>query len=95
MGSNTWLIVLWAAIFALLMADITARTGSLGAAIAIHFANNAVGILLISPPDYLSGLALYTYTFPMTDEAVVRTMLPVDFALMIVSWLTARLILRR
>lgn len=95
MGSNAWLIVIWAAVFALLMADITARTGSLGAAIAIHFANNAVGMLLISPPDYLSGLALYTYTFAMTDEAVVRSLLPIDFALMIVCWLTARVVLRR
>ena len=94
MGSNAWLIVIWAAMFACLMADITARTGSLGAAIAIHFVNNTLGILLISPPDYLSGLALYTYTFAMTDEAVVRSLLPIDFALMIVSWLAARLALR-
>jgi membrane protease YdiL (CAAX protease family) len=94
MGSNAWLIVIWAAVFAMLMADITARSGSLGPAIAIHFVNNAIGILLVSPPDYLSGLALYTYTFAMTDEAVVRSLLPIDFALMIVSWLTARLVLR-
>ena len=94
MGSNAWLIVIWAAMFACLMADITARTGSLGAAIAIHFVNNTLGILLISPPDYLSGLALYTSTFAMTDEAVVRSLLPIDFALMIVSWLAARLALR-
>lgn len=95
MGSNAWLIVIWAAMFAALMADITARTGSLGAAIAMHFTNNTFGILLVSPPDYLSGLALYTYTFGMTDEAVVRSLLPVDFALMVVSWLAARLVLRR
>ena len=95
MGSNAWLIVIWAAVFSILMADITARTGSLGAATASHFANNAIGMLIISPPDYLSGLALYTYTFAMTDEAVIRSLLPVDFALMIVSWLAARLALRR
>lgn len=95
MGSNAWLIVVWAGMFSLLMADLTARTGSLGAAIAIHFINNTVGILIISPPDYLSGLALYNYTFEMTDEAVVRRLLPIDFALMIVSWLAARVVLRR
>ncbi len=95
MGANAWLIVLWAGVFSILMADITARTGSLGPAIAIHFANNVLGMLIVAPPDYLSGLALFTYTFEMTDEAVVRSLLPVDFALMIVSWLAARLALRR
>ncbi len=46
-------------------------------------------------PDSLSGLALYLTPFDMSDGAEVRAWLPVDFAMMIVSWLAARLALRR
>lgn len=94
MGGNAWLIVIWAGMFGLLMADLTARSGSLGPAIAVHLINNCFAILLISPPDSLAGLSLYTYTFSLADEDAVLALLPVDFALMLVSWLTARLALR-
>jgi membrane protease YdiL (CAAX protease family) len=95
MGTNAWLIVAWAALFGVLMADLTARAGSIGPATAIHFTNNAIGMLVISPPDYLSGLALFLLPFGMDDAEMVRAWLPVDFALMVVMWLTARLALRR
>lgn len=44
-----------ATLFGLLLGDIAARTGNLSAAIGIHVANNAMALLVISPP---SGLAL-------------------------------------
>lgn len=94
MGSNAWLFVIWAGVFGLLMADLTARSGSLGPAIAVHLINNIFALLVISPADSMSGLALYSYTFSLQDEAAVLTLLPVDFALMLVAWLTARLALR-
>lgn len=47
-----------AALFGLLLGDVTARTGSLSAAIGIHFANNAAALLVLSPPSGLDGLAL-------------------------------------
>jgi membrane protease YdiL (CAAX protease family) len=95
MGGNVWLVVIWAGLFGLLMADLTARAGTLGPAIAVHFVNNFLGLLVIAPAETLSGLALYTYTFSLADTAMVRQLLPVDFALMLVSWLAARLALRR
>jgi membrane protease YdiL (CAAX protease family) len=94
-GSNAVLIVLWAVVFGVLMADLTARAGTLGPAIAVHFVNNASAFLLVSLPDDLSGLSLYLGSFSMGDEAMMRAWLPVDFAFMIVSWLTARLAIRR
>jgi membrane protease YdiL (CAAX protease family) len=94
-GSNAWLIVIWAGLFGLLMADLTARAGSLGPAIAVHFVNNMTALLLTSLPDSLGGLALWHTPFGMADEAQLRAWLPVDFAMMIVSWLAARLALRR
>lgn len=94
-GDNANLIVIWAVVFGMLMADLTARAGSLGPAIAVHFANNFVAIALISMPGSLSGLSLYFTPFSMEDTQQVRAWLPVDFAMMIVTWLAARLAIRR
>jgi len=94
-GENALIIAAWAGIFGILMADLTARAGSLGPAIAVHFCNNVVAILITSLPDDLSGLALYLTPFSMDDSAALRAWLPVDFAMMLVSWLAARLALRR
>ncbi|MFD2739644.1 CPBP family intramembrane glutamic endopeptidase [Sulfitobacter aestuarii] len=94
-GDNALMIALWAGLFGILMADLTARSGSLGPAIAVHFWNNVSAIVIISVPDDLSGLALYLTPFSMADEAATRAWLPVDFALMLVAWLTARLAIRR
>ncbi|MGB7318521.1 MAG: CPBP family intramembrane glutamic endopeptidase [Planktotalea sp.] len=94
-GGNAWLVVIWAAIFGLFAADLTARSGTLGPAIALHFVTNISALLLIAPQGEMSGLALYRYGFSAADEAAVRAFLPVDFAVMLVSWLTARLALRR
>jgi membrane protease YdiL (CAAX protease family) len=94
-GTNAWLIVLWSVVFGILMADLTARAGSLGPAIAVHFFNNVVAIVIVSMPDSLSGLSLFLSPFSMTDAEEVRAWLPVDFAMMVVSWLAARLAIRR
>lgn len=94
-GDNAMLVAVWAFIFGLLTADLTARAGTLAPAIALHFFNNAVALLVVSLPDSLSGLALYHLPYDMTDTGVLRQWLIVDFAVMIVSWLTVRLALRR
>lgn len=94
-GSNAVMIAIWAGLFGLLMADLTARAGSIGPALAVHFANNITALLITALPDSLGGLALWHTPFGMEDEAQLRAWLPVDFAMMIVSWLAARLALRR
>lgn len=94
-GSNAVMITVWAGLFGLLMADLTARAGSIGPALAVHFVNNVTALLITALPDSLGGLALWHTPFGMEDEAQLRAWLPVDFAMMIVSWLAARLALRR
>lgn len=94
-GQNAVMITVWAGLFGLLMADLTARAGSIGPALAMHFFNNVSALLLTSLPDTLGGLALFHTPFGLQDEAQLRAWLPVDFAMMIVSWLAARLALRR
>ncbi len=94
-GENALIIAVWAGMFGIMMADLTARSGTLGPAIAVHLWNNVSAILIISMPDDLSGLALYLAPFGMDDVGAMRAWLPVDFAMMFVLWLVARLALRR
>ncbi len=94
-GDNALIVALWSGVFGLLMADLTARAGTLGPAIAVHLANNVASLLLVSLPDSLNGLALYTVPYDMTDTGQLRAWLPGEFAILLVSWLTARLAIRR
>lgn len=94
-GENAALVAVWACVFGVLSADLTARAGTLGPAIALHFANNVTALLIVSLPDSLGGLALFHLPFDMSDTGLLRQWLFADFGVMIVGWLTARLALRR
>jgi hypothetical protein len=89
------LIAIWAGVFGILMADLTARAGTLGPAIAVHLFNNVTAIMIVSSPTSLNGLALFHLPFEMSDTEALRPWLAVDFAMMLISWLTARLAIRR
>lgn len=92
-GGNAVLVMLWAAVFSLAASDLTARTGTLGAAIGLHFVNNAVAILMVALPGPLSGLSLYLYPQAADDPAIVPFLI-VDLAMIGVSWLACRVALR-
>ncbi|MEM7318783.1 MAG: type II CAAX endopeptidase family protein [Pseudomonadota bacterium] len=94
-GDNAWLIVVWSGFFGVLMADLTARAGTLGPAIALHFFNNIVALVFIALPGGLDGLALYHLPYEMSDTGPLRAWLAVDFALMLIGWLIARITIRR
>ncbi len=93
-GDNAWIIVAWSVMFGLLAADLTARTGNLGAAIGFHFANNFSAILLVGLAGQMDGLALWTLAADPTDGAAMLPLLIIDAAWLWVSWLLARLMLR-
>lgn len=95
LGENAVMVALWAGLFGLLMADLTARAGTLGPAIAVHLVNNLLALVFVAVPDQLSALALYLTPFGFSDEQAVRDWLLVDFAWMFVAWLAARLAIRR
>lgn len=61
MGPNAWIYVLSTAILGLLAAAVTLRTGNLGAAVGLHFANNILAILVSSIRGDMDGLALFVY----------------------------------
>ena len=95
MGGNAWLIVLATAFFGLVAADLTARTGSLGAAWGLHFVNNFFALFLVTMGGALDGLALYR--LPDLDPAgpELVPLLALDLVLLGLVWLVARHWLRR
>lgn len=94
MGDASWLVVIWAILFGLAAADITARSGTLGPAIALHLINNFSAIALVAPAGYFDGLALASYPFGPEDTALLLKWMPVDLMVLLCSWLAARLALR-
>ncbi|MEM1352911.1 MAG: CPBP family glutamic-type intramembrane protease [Pseudomonadota bacterium] len=94
-GENAVILAVWSAVFGLAMADVTARAGTLGPAIAIHLVHNAAAILFVSIQDELSGLALYTVSIDLSDAEAIASLFPVEFMSILISWLGARLALRR
>ena len=89
------LTMLWAACFGLAAADLTARTGNLGAGLALHFTNNISAILLVGVAGNLGGLTLYHVTLGPEDTGMMVLYLTLDGLALLVGWLIARLVLRR
>jgi membrane protease YdiL (CAAX protease family) len=96
----------WAASLGLACADLTARTGNLGAAIGLHLVNNAFAILLEGIEGWPgSGLALFLYPYFDPQEMafgaetlispwVVVSLLG-SWLFTLVMWLAARVALKR
>lgn len=93
-GALSWLVVGWSALFGLVAADLTARTGNLGAAVGLHFANNVSAVLLLGMSGNIGGLALFTATVDTAQISVALGHLAVDTVALLISWLVARLVLR-
>jgi membrane protease YdiL (CAAX protease family) len=94
MGENTWLMMGAVFVFAVLAADLTAVTGTIGAAWAMHFVNNALAILVVATDGPLSGLALYIAPISPASEGI-RPLFYLDIATTVALWAVIRLILRR
>ena len=93
MGSAAPWVVLWAIFFGVLAADLTARSGTLGPAVAFHFAINFLSIGVVGIGDYLGGLNLYIYPFSITDTSDLFTYLPLDTIGMLLAYFSVRLAL--
>ena len=93
-GTSAWFVVIRAIFFGLAAADLTARTGNLGAAVGLHFANNPATLLLVGLGGRMDGLALYSTVLNLGDTWAQLPYLAVDTVSLLVGWLMARLILR-
>jgi membrane protease YdiL (CAAX protease family) len=94
MGESVWLIVVLTGFFGLLMADLTARSGSIGMAWGLHFANNTFAILLFTTGEALDGLALYRLPFSVRDTDAIVPLLGLDLLGMVLVWMLCRRALR-
>ena len=94
-GQASWAVVGVIFLFALLAADLTARTGTIGAAWGFHFVNNCVAILWVSVEGPLSGLSLYTVPVAQISGGLLGPMLVLDLLVMIAVWAAIRLAVAR
>ncbi|MDC1216082.1 CPBP family intramembrane metalloprotease [Octadecabacter sp.] len=56
-----WSYVIWATALGLVCADLTARSGTLGTALAVHFINNIGALIILAADDWLYGAALFVW----------------------------------
>ncbi|WP_163847524.1 CPBP family intramembrane glutamic endopeptidase [Pseudooceanicola aestuarii] len=83
-----------ATLFGLIAGDLTARSGTLGPAIALHLVNNFLAIFCVSLGGGLSGLALYLYP-EAPDGGALAAQAPAEALMLAILWLAARIALRR
>jgi len=93
-GGNAWLIVAVTTLMGLILADVTARFGSLSPAMGLHFANNLVVLLFLNSPGQLSGMSFYLYEVDMQSPQMKSAML-VSLAAMLVGYGIFMLIMRQ
>jgi membrane protease YdiL (CAAX protease family) len=92
---------IWAFCFGLAASDLTARTGSLGAAVGFHLANNVYAFLVfgeVGAND--SGLALMMFPpmdslLPPEPVPLVTVSFGIELLTLVLMWLAVRLVLRR
>ncbi len=70
LGALTWLHVLVAFVGGLILALVTARLGSPLAAIGLHFAHNAIGLLFIGIEGFQDAFALFVEEIPLTEHGL-------------------------
>lgn len=94
MGGNAGAVVLATGLFGLAAADLTARTGNLGAALGLHMANNVLALLVVSLDGTLTGLALFVTPFAASDVEAMRPLVWLDIAALLLAWALCRRLTR-
>ncbi|MHA1128852.1 MAG: CPBP family intramembrane glutamic endopeptidase [Alphaproteobacteria bacterium] len=92
-GQNTWLIIGTITVVGLILADVTARFGSLAPAMGLHFANNAA-MLFISTDGNLSGYSLFVSTVNLKSAETGQSM-AIYLGVLLLGYLIFMLIMRR
>lgn len=92
-GVMVWLTVAATGLFGLIAADLTARSGALGLAWGLHFANNFLAILVISAMPGMDGLALFR--LEGDAQALLAPLIMADMVLLVAVWGACVLWLRR
>lgn len=88
-GANALLVVGATAVVGLIAADLTRVTGGIGAAWGLHFANNAVAVLVVSMDGPLGGLSLYRAGI-RADDPALGPLIAMDVLALVVVWALLR-----
>jgi CAAX protease family protein len=94
-GGNALMLVAGATLFGLFAADLTAVSGSLGAAWGFHFANNVAALAILATDGTITGVALYVTPYAADSEGVVRLAFIADYVTLAMVWGLCRLAVRR
>ena len=85
-GPNLPLVLLATFTFALIAADLTERTGNLGAAMGLHLGNNFFGVFLVAQAETITGLALYVAPGDIGTAGVTSLSLAGSTVILLVVW---------
>ncbi|MEM1129620.1 MAG: type II CAAX endopeptidase family protein [Pseudomonadota bacterium] len=87
--------VTFAILFGLMAADLTARTGGLGAAWGAHFANNVLAIAVLATSGTVTGLARFVTPYGVDDLTFEPLLLAVELLpILFLWWLLRRVLVR-
>ena len=89
-GGNAWLYVGFAALFGLLAGDLTARTGSIGAAWGWHLANNTLAVLVIATEGSVTGLGFWRTTDSLLEPIELSPFMIFDVLILLAVWYAIR-----
>jgi uncharacterized protein len=89
-GSSAWLVVGAAATFGLIAADLTARTGSIGAAWGFHFANNTLAVGVLATDGTITGLSRWLTPYTLKDLDLPVAVIVGDLAVIVLAWILVR-----
>ncbi len=95
LGANAWLPIVVASLFGLIAADLTAKSGSIGAAWGIHFANNFNGIAIIATDGGITGLSLYLTPYSVGDADLVSWSVLPSILYLVAAWYLIRRLVQR
>lgn len=87
--------VVWATLFGLVAGDLTARSGTIGPAIAVHFVNNMLAMFIAPAGGQLTGFGLWTRDIDLTTAYSDPLMVCFEGLILLITWLTARIALKR
>ncbi|RPE63148.1 hypothetical protein EDD53_2745 [Pacificibacter maritimus] len=87
--------VLWAVLFGLAAGDLTARSGTLGPALALHFTNNMAALFIAPPQGQLSGFGLWTRQIDLNSAYADPITMVFEGLILLITWLTVRIALMR
>lgn len=85
-GMNLPLILLSALTFGLVAADLTERTGNLGAAMGLHFVNNVTGLTVVAIADTVTGLALFVTPLDIAEIGPQSVSMALSVVFMLGIW---------